>query len=87
MLNPAPDLDRHPITLAERLFVLFLILHLESSFEATKHGMYFADHGLQTDVRDFFANSIPQRVWNEVKKYQRPDFVAFVETSRNTPRW
>ena len=79
MLDPVPDLDRHPITDAERLFVLFLILHLASSFEATKHGMYFAEHGLRADVREFFANPIPQVVWREMKRYQQRNFVEFVE--------
>jgi hypothetical protein len=83
-LSEAPDLDENPITDAERLFVLFLILHLASSFEATKHGMYFAEHGLRTDVREFFSMPIPLSVWKSVKKYQQPDFVAFVEAIAST---
>jgi len=78
VLDPAPDLDAHPITDAERLFVLFLILHLASSFEATKYGMYFAEHGLYADVREFFSSPVPRHVWHEFQRYQRPDFVEFV---------
>lgn len=84
VLDPSPDLDRHPITDAERLFVLFLILHLASSFEATKYGMYFAEKGLQADVREFFSLPVPRVIWTQVGKYQRQDFINFVETALDT---
>jgi hypothetical protein len=80
VLDVAPDLGRHPITDSERLLVLFLILHLASSFEATKHGMYFAEKGLQADVRGFFSLPIPASIWKQTKRYQQSDFVTFVET-------
>lgn len=79
VLDPQPDLATHPISNAESLFVLFLILHLASSFEATKHGMYFVERGLRADVRGFFSLPIPQGVWEQMKKYQHPDFVRFVD--------
>lgn len=80
VLDGAPDLDQHPITDTERLFVLFLILHLASSFEAAKQGMYFVERGLQSDVREFFGLPIPWLVWQDVKTYQAVDFVNFVES-------
>ncbi len=83
VLDPAPDLSQNPITEAERLFVLFLVLHLASSFEATKHGMYFAERGLRTDVREFFGLPIAREVWDQIKKYQQPQFVSFVESARD----
>lgn len=79
VLDPAVDLNRRPITDAERLFVLFLILHLASSFEATKHGMYFAEQGLRADVHEFFSRPIPHFVWGQIRKYQQPDFIKFVD--------
>ena len=79
VLDPAPDLNRHPVTDAERLFILFLILHLASSFEATKHGMYFAEPGLRADVMEFFNLPIPGLVWRQMRAYQRPAFVRFVD--------
>lgn len=75
VLDPTPDLDRHPITELERLFVLFLILHLASSFEASRYGMYFPETGIRADVSNFFSRPIPRKVWHEAKKYQRADFV------------
>lgn len=81
ILDPNPDLRQDPITNAERLFVLFLILHLASSFEATKHGMYFAEQGLRADICDFFALPIVQLIWDDAKKYQQSEFVRFVEAN------
>lgn len=78
VLDPAPNLNRNPISEAERLFVLFLILHLASSFEATKHGMYFAEQSLRADVRGFFRLPIPRQVWAEFEPYQQRDFANFV---------
>jgi hypothetical protein len=79
VLTPAPDLNEKPVTEAERFFVLFLILHLASSFAATKHGMYFAETGLREDVANFFNLPIPSAVWEEMKIYQDSNFVRFVE--------
>jgi hypothetical protein len=86
VLEAALDLRKNAVTEAERLFVLFLILHLASSFEATRHGMYFAEHGLRADVRRFFTLPIPRMVWKEIKEYQRPDFVGFIERLRAESR-
>lgn len=85
VLSEKPDLDRDPITHAEHLFVLFLILHLASSFEARKQGMYFAEHGLSADAGEFFKLPIPRAVWRQVRKYQAPEFTRFVERCLNGP--
>jgi hypothetical protein len=80
VLETSPDLDRKPITAAERLFVLFLILHLASSFEARKHGLGLAEEGLRADIQQFFAHPIAREVWTETKSFQAGDFVAFVDS-------
>jgi len=84
VLSAKPGIEKRPITEAERRFVLFLILHLASSFEARKHGMFFFVHGLRRDVYEFFQLPIPRAVWTDFHRYQEPDFVRFVEevTSR-----
>lgn len=80
VLNAGTDLVQEPPKEAERLFVLFLILHLSASFEARKHGMYFSEGGLEHDIRDFFILPIPRQVWRQFRGYQEPDFVRFVES-------
>ena len=64
--------------------MLFLILHLASSFEARKHGMYFVENGLREDVANFFNLPIPAAVWQEMKIYQDYDFISFVESAAKT---
>jgi hypothetical protein len=71
-------LERHPITDAERLIVLFLILHLASSFEATKHGMCFAEHGLRADIRQFVYASNSDADMERLQAIPGPGFGAIV---------
>jgi hypothetical protein len=75
------DLGHEPITDAERLFVRFLVLHLASSFEAGKRGLYPSEERLSEDVREFFVLPIPGAVWEELKALQEPVFVEFVEST------
>jgi hypothetical protein len=82
VLEPAVDLIGNPISQSERLIVLFLILHLASSFEAQKRGMYLSEQGLRKDVSQFFELPIPAAVWTELKPLQSRDFVEFVERCR-----
>jgi len=79
VLRAKVDLKKEPITEAEELFVLFLTLHLATSFKAKKHGMYFAEHGLVRDMQEFFVLPIPSKIWKKIRRYQQPDFVSFVE--------
>ena len=83
VLDARVDLARFPVTESERLFVRFLILHLATSFEAKKRGMYFEEEGLKRDMREFFILPIPRDVWFGVRAYQQRDFVHFVDDAMN----
>jgi hypothetical protein len=67
------DLDAAPVSLEERLFVQFLILHLNASFEARKAGLEFDTDAVSADIREFFARPIPRFVWDAAKRYQSAD--------------
>src|SRR6266446_2193657 len=47
VINPAADIQREPVTDAEELFVMLVVLHLGSAQEATKQGMFAAPDGLR----------------------------------------
>ncbi len=83
ILDAQVDLARFPVTESERLFVRFLILHLATSFQARESRLYFAEEGLERDMREFFSLPIPRDVWSGVRAYQQRDFVAFVEETMN----
>lgn len=70
--------DREP-TDTERVFVNFLILHLNLSFQASKLGLYTNPERLCDDIRSFFSRPIPYRVWMNARTLQDADFVAFVD--------
>lgn len=80
VIDPNPDLEKHPITKAEELFVTLVVLHLSSAQEAIKQGMFAAPDRLQMDVRLFFSPPIPRAVWERIKPLQDSDFAAFVQS-------
>lgn len=82
VLNPDVNLARKPVTAEERVFVTFLIFHLNNSFQAETSKMFRAAAGLGSDIARFFALPIPGAVWEEARKFQDPEFVRFVEAAR-----
>ncbi len=79
ILSPHADLATKPVTDDETLFVSFLVLHLNSAFQAIKSGLLEAPEGLAADIRTFFAHPIPRAVWASLRPLQDRAFVAFVE--------
>jgi hypothetical protein len=79
VLDPKPDLEVKPITQEEELFVGFLILHLNSAFQAICDGMFASPEGLKADVREFFAYPISKAIWDKIKLFQDKNFVRFIE--------
>jgi hypothetical protein len=79
VLDAAANLSEHPITLAESIYLGLVIQHLGSAYQAMKGGIVIQQEGLCDDIQSFFALPIPKEVWEESKKLQNKDFVAFVE--------
>jgi len=85
ILDPKADLIAQPVTDEERLFVNFLILHLNNSYQAIRDGLYRTPEGLSDDIKSFFALPIARIVWNKSRGLQNPDFVRFVDTCACVP--
>ena len=81
MLEKGVNLNTHPISTEESLFVKLLILHLDTVYRAMKAGMFVSLEGLQEDVREFFSSPIPRTIWSKMRPYQDKDFVRFIEWS------
>lgn len=79
ILEPKPDLENQPITPQERLFVLFVTNHLLSVFQAKIQNLFKIQNNFQSDMVTFFLLPIPNRVWQDIKKYQVPEFVIFID--------
>lgn len=73
------DLEKEPLTERERLFVRSLILHLSTVYRAVKLDELLKPHGMERNIRQFFAAPAAWAVWSGLKDYQDPDLVAFVE--------
>lgn len=82
ILEPNPDLTKKPVTNEEALFVTFLLLHLNATWQAMEEGVFRTRQAVARDIRWFFSRPIPKSVWEKSKAFQDADFVRFVEDSR-----
>ena len=81
VIDPLADVDKQPITPAERFFVNMVISHTSSVYEALKDELLTKQEGLRRDMRWFFSLPIPKAVWIKIKLLQNQDFAAFIESS------
>jgi hypothetical protein len=79
VLDATADLGRAPLTTEEERFVILLILHLLSAYQAMMQDLVFTLGAVQQDVREFFSLPLPQAVWETVRPFQNRKFAAFVE--------
>jgi len=79
VLKSDVDLERHPITDAEELFVRMLILHLSSAFHVLRGGLVRKPDGLRQDIGQFFSKPIPKAIWERLKPFQDRRFIQFIE--------
>lgn len=85
ILDPGADLAKMGVTAEEEVFVIFIILHLSSTYYAMRSGFFQKPHGLCKDIERFFSLPIPRAVWEKVKVLQDPPFVKFVEQCYPSP--
>jgi hypothetical protein len=79
ILDPGAELARMGVTAEEEVFVIFIILHLSSTYYAMRAGLFQKPHGLGKDIEHFFSLPIPRAVWEKVKSLQDAPFMRFVE--------
>ena len=79
IVDPKANLAKKGVTAQEEMFVIFIILHLSSTYYGMRSGFFRKPHGLRKDVRHLFSLPIPRAVWEKVKALQDPPFVRFVE--------
>ena len=83
VLDPLANTRNQPVTPAERLFVVMMILHINTVFSATQNELLIKMEGWSRDIADFLSLPIPRDVWENIKAVQNDYFTAFVESCRN----
>ena len=83
ILEAIPDLTQKPVTNEEALFVTFLVLHLNATWQAMEEGVFRTRQAVARDIRWFFARPIPKSVWEKSKAFQDVEFAHFVEECRH----
>ena len=79
ILDPNANLAQVGVTPEEEMFVIFIILHLSTTYYAIRSGFFRKPHGLRKDIERFFSLPIPRAVWDKVKTLQDAPFVKFVD--------
>jgi len=79
IFDPNADPGETAVTPQEETFVIFIILHLSSTYYAMRSGFFQKIHGLRKDIAHIFSLPIPRAVWEKVKSLQDTPFVTFVE--------
>jgi hypothetical protein len=83
------DADADPeskgLTAHEETFVIFIVLHLSTTYYAIRSGLIRNTRGLRNDIQRFFSLPIPRTVWERIKHLQDPPFVQFVERCFTSP--
>jgi hypothetical protein len=85
ILDPGADPADMAVTAQEETFVIFIILHLSSTYYAMRSGFFRKPHGLRKDILRFFSLPIPRAVWLKAKALQDAPFVKFVEQCYPSP--
>ena len=78
--DPSAPLDAEPVTADEVLFLSLLINHIHGVWHAGKSGLLPPTKELGADLRDFFNRPIPRAVWEKLRPFQDPAFVAYLES-------
>lgn len=82
VLDAQADLIWQPVTDQEALFVTFLVLHINATWQAMQEGVFRTRQAIAEDIRWLFSLPIPKAVWEKSKLLQDEDFVRFVEKCR-----
>ena len=78
------DLEIHPVTEDERLFLTLVILHLSLALTAMRLKAIIPIEGLERDLAEMFSKPIPRTVWGEVRLVQNRDVQELLDRLTNT---
>ena len=80
ILKPKINLERHPVSLHERIFVNLIILHLTSVLAAVREGVMDKPEGHDKDIVEFFSLPIPKSVLESTSDFRDPETRNYLAT-------
>jgi hypothetical protein len=86
VLQASADVSRQPVTQNEEVFVVMIIQHMNSAFQAVKSELTIKPEQMCCDICNFLALPIPATVWNKMKSLQDRAFVKFIEQCHLTTK-
>jgi len=79
VLQSAADVSRHPVTQNEEVFVVMVIQHMNSAYQAVRSELTIKPEQMCCDICSFLALPVPAVVWKKMKGLQDTEFVKFIE--------
>jgi hypothetical protein len=80
ILDAGADIAHKPVSLQERIFVNFIILHLSALLVAIDSGVLLKPAGLDEDLRELFSLPIPNKVWHDTRRFRDPALIKYLES-------
>jgi len=74
-----PNADSIQITVEEERYIIFLLLHIHTLFEASEKNLYDFNSSSRLDVGTFFNHPLPSSVWNRKKQFYSTPFSNFID--------
>lgn len=72
------DLQKNPVTEAERRFVTEVIIHIYAVYEAISNRLIKKGE-MERDIANYLLLPIPNLIWQEVKNYYDKRFVSYID--------
>jgi len=63
----------------ERYYIQQTIMHIYTVYMAIQLGQLESFKGIEDDIKRYLKLPLPKKVWNEVKKFQDGEFVAYID--------
>lgn len=74
-----PNADPSTITSDEERYIIFLILHIEASFEAHRTNVLRVNRYSLVDIGEIFLLPLPKLVWSRIEMVNDKEFVKFIK--------
>ncbi len=87
ILRESRNLEKHPVTNEEMIFINLIILHLDTSLSAARSKIFPEFAGQDDDIKWFFSLPTPKAVWESTKEFRDPRIVAHVESVLNPAKF
>jgi len=82
VLDSSANIEQKPVTQKEEVFVVMMIQHMNSAYQAARSDLTIKPEGMCCDICNFLGLPVPAEVWKKMSSLQDRAFINFVEHCR-----